>query len=234
MIVDKTHLIDISRGKRNMFEYEISFLILDFNKPEETKKCLASIKHFVKFNNYQIVLFSNGGSQDYVIDLYKDKQIDKLILSQKNYGCGAGTHFVFNNADAEVSMYVQNDQYMCRDFYIEELNEMKKTLETNIKCIDLSGGAGHSDKFSERAHIINTDLFNKNPEKGYGGPGPFEKVCWSEEMTRIYLDENDYKVHHNWRMLFANNGRYSVREDKEGKVIRKDLYTGETIESYRV
>ena len=105
---------------------------------------------------------------------------------------------------------------------------MKETLKTNIKCIDLSGGAGHADKFSERAHIMPTEIFKSNKDKGYGGPGPFEHdFCWSEEMTRFHLYENNYSVHHNWKMLFGNNGRYTVREDLGGNITRKDLFTGE-------
>jgi hypothetical protein len=231
MNVDKSHLEGISRGKRNLFDYEVSFLILDYNKPEETKALLGSIFKYTQFDNYQIVLFSNGGQQDYVIDLYEKGYIDKLILSKKNYGCGGGTHAIFDNADAPFALYVQNDQYMCRDFHFEELKQMKESLRENI-CIDLSGGAGHSDKYSERAHIVDVERFKGNPDKGYGGPGPFDKICWSEEMTQLFFAEGGDTVDHGWPMLFGNNGRYSVREDLDGNVTRTDLVTGNKEENY--
>ncbi len=227
--MNKDHLINKDRGNRNPFKYEVSFLILDFNKPQETESILASIKHHTKFSNYEIVVLSNGGTQDYIMNFYNLGIIDKLILSKKNYGCGIGTHILFDHADSEYAIYAQNDQYMCRDFHIEELNEMKKLLQTNVKYIDLSGGAGHTDKFSERAHIMPVEIFKDNKDKGYGGPGPFEHdFCWSEEMTRFHLYEKKYDTNHNWKMLFGNNGRYTVREDAEGNIVRKDLYTGQT------
>jgi GT2 family glycosyltransferase len=213
-------------GNRNLFNYKVSFLIMDFNKPVETKICINSIRQNTKFNEYEIVLLSNGGSQNYIIDLYNNNLIDRLILNKKNYGCGYGTNTLYNNSDTKYCIYVQNDQYMSREFLLEEFNQLTESLK-NYSCIDLSGGAGHNDKFSERAHIVNRDIILKNPRLAYGGPGPFEhKLMWSEESTQNYFKNNSLKINHNWPMLFGNNGRYTVREDENGNVSRKDLFTG--------
>jgi hypothetical protein len=98
------------------------------------------------------------------------------------------------------------------------------------KSIDLSGGAGHNDKYSERAQFINKQTILENPTPAYGGPGPFEhKIFWSEESTQNHFKKNNYKIHHSWPTLFCNNGRYSVREDEHGNVERRDLINGEIV-----
>jgi hypothetical protein len=214
-------------GNRNLFNHKLTFLVMDFNKPSETAACLSSIKQFTRFNDYEVVLLSNGGTQDYLGEFYNLNLIDRLILSKKNYGCGHGTNTLFNFCDTDYCMYVQNDQYMCRDFEEKELHEMIKTCESEYASIDLSGGAGHNDRYSERAHFINKNTILENPTLAYGGPGPFEhKIFWSEESTQNHFKKNNYKVHHNWEMLFCNNGRYSVREDENGNIERRDLIAG--------
>ena len=103
-------------GKRNLFNYKLTFLVMDFNKPSETAACLGSIKQFTRFSNYEVVLLSNGGTQSYIQEFYNLNLVDRAILSKKNYGCGHGTNTLFNFCDTDYCMYVQNDQYMCRDF----------------------------------------------------------------------------------------------------------------------
>jgi len=220
----------IDYGSRNLFNYKLTFLVMDYNKPSETEICLASIRQNTKFKEYEIVLLSNGGYQDYIINFYQNGLVDRLILNSKNYGCGHGTNTLFNFCDTDYCMYIQNDQYMCREFTEEELNSMIAACNSDYKSIDLSGGAGHDDRYSERAHFIHKNTILENPKLAYGGPGPFEhKIFWSEESTQNYFRENNYKICHNWPLLFCNNGRYSVREDENGNVEKRDLFTGEII-----
>lgn len=212
-------------GTTNPFEYVVSFLVLDFNKAQETFQCLESIRRLTQFKNYEIVLLSNGGEQENIFQFYKSGLIDRLFLYKRNYGCGIGTHDLYNISKAEYSIYVQNDQYMRRQFSSEELQAMINNLNEEYKCIDLSGGAGHSDKFSERAHIMNTEFYKQLHLKGYGGPGPFEhEWLWSEGGTSYSFWDKDYKIHHEWPCLFANNGWRTIREDKIGKISEQRLF----------
>ena len=214
-------------GNRNLFNYRVSFLVLDYNKPKETSTCLDSIRKNTQFDNYEIVFLSNGGKQDYVVNLYNEGVIDRLILNKRNYGCGAGTNALYNYCDTDFMIYVQNDQYLHRQFTLLELEALVNKLQEGYATIDLSGGAGHRDKFSERAYFSKPSVINSNPEKGYGGPGPFEtNTMWSEEMTGLYLEKMGMKIFHDWPMLFGNIGRFTVREDKDGKVTRRDIWTG--------
>ncbi len=216
-------------GNRNIYNRKVSFLVLDFNKPDETHLCLSSIRSKAKIENYEIVLLSNGGKQDYVLEFYKSNLIDRLVLSKKNHGCGAGTNALFNLCDTEYCFYVQNDQYLTRDLSEKELDALIHQIETKgYQSVDVSGGAGHVGKYSERAHFIKAKTINDNPRKGFGGPGPFEKnMFWSEEAAQIYFKENDFKIFNGWPLLFANNGKFTVRETEDGEVFRQNLSTGE-------
>lgn len=214
----------MSLGTINPRKLQLSFLVLDFNKQKETTALLYSIKQNIKIENYEIILYSNGGNQEYIYDLYKNNLIDKLILSKLNYGCGIATHELFDNAKAEYCMYIQNDHILYRSFEQQELDDLKSILNNGYTSVDLSGGAGHNDKFSERAYIIKTNEYKQLPIKGYGGPGPYEhEYFWSEAGTSYSFWDKGLKVYHNWPMLFGNTGYRSIREDLNGNIVENIL-----------
>lgn len=209
----------MSLGSRNPKNLELSILVLDFNKQPETTNLLRSIKQNMRIENYEVVFFSNGGDQEYVYNLYKEKLIDKLILNATNDGCGIATHELFSNAKAEYCMYIQNDHVLYREFGREEFDKLKEVINNGYVSVDLSGGAGHNDKFSERAYIIKTETFNNLPIKGYGGPGPYEyDYFWSEAGTSYSFWSQGLEVFHNWPMLFGNTGYRTVRENLQGEI----------------
>lgn len=70
-------------GSNNPYEYDVSFLILDFNKENESTQLVESIRKHVKFDKYEVIFLSNGGRQDYAVNLYQEGLIDKLILYKK-------------------------------------------------------------------------------------------------------------------------------------------------------
>lgn len=208
-------------GTPNPFNLKVSFLVLDFNKPQETLNLLSSIRSGVQFKDYEIVLLSNGGQQDYAYYFYKQGLVDRLFLYKDNLGCGIATHDLFNAAKAPYSIYVQNDHVLSREFTEEELQKMIQDLNTEYDLIDLSGGAGHNDKYSERAHIIKTDLYKSLPIKGFGGPGPYENWLWSEAGASYSFWNFNHKICHNWPMLFGNTGYRTVREVKKGITVER-------------
>ena len=49
--------------KHNCYDHlkkEISFLIVDYNRPQESQLLLESIQKHIKFDNYEVIFFSNG------------------------------------------------------------------------------------------------------------------------------------------------------------------------------
>ena len=190
---------------------KFNFLILDYNRPIETELCLNSIKKFAKFN-YNIIYLSNGGDQKYVHKYYDQGLIDKLILRKNNSGCGLGTRELFNDfdIDSDYVFYIQCDQFMIRELKLSEIELYISKMIGKTLYVDLAGNQGNG-KYSERAHFINKNVYNKIPNS-IGGPGPFANQKWTEKSLQDYMLENDLKFLTIDPPVFGNNGKISYRQ----------------------
>ncbi len=200
----------------------LDFLILDYNRPVESKLCLESIHRHTKFP-FNITYLSNGGKQDYPIDFYKQGLIDKLILRKDNSGCGLGTRELFNdfNLDNDWVAYIQSDQYMIRDFEFKEFEEFKQKIIIDWNMyVDLAGNQGHG-QYSERAHMMLKSDYRKIPN-GIGGPGKYADYKWTEQCVQEYMKQYNLKFF-TAPILFADNGKISIREYPCGGILI--LYT---------
>ncbi len=189
----------------------ITYAILDYNRPKESELCLKSIHKHSKFP-FNIVFLSNGGNQDYVMDFYKQGLIDKLILRKENSGCGLGTRECFNDFDlnSKYIAYIQSDQFLCRDFEKSELEGYLYLLYTNqFFYIDMAGNQGNG-RFSERAFLMPKSYYQTIPNT-IGGPGPLANHKWTEQSVQEYIERNKFKFH-STLLLFADNGKHSIRE----------------------
>lgn len=196
----------------------VSFLVLDFNKPVESKLCLESIRKNAKFD-YQLIYLSNGGEQEYVLDFYKQGLIDKLILFKKGEGCGNGTIAAFDSCDTDYAFYVQNDQELVREidkqtvYYFENMLKSQK-----FHCIDLAGAQAGMNKYSERGQFIDVNFYKTIPKgiKGeYGGPGLYNDRRYVESYVQEYFEKNNLNVAHVYPH-FRDNGKWSIREIGDG------------------
>lgn len=199
---------------------EISFLILDYNRPNESKLLLESLKQFVKFSNYEVIYFSNGGRQNYVVDFYASGLIDRLILNRKNDGVGLAQPRMVEFCQTDFFINVQCDRYMFRDFTLEELNHLKSLFNNpKIGAINFTQNL----PFSENAFMMNTNFYCQNDLHVGGGPGPYHNLgIGSETTTYDWLVKHDLKVvDYCEQYLFNDNGKYSVIETSTGGIIRK-------------
>jgi len=188
-----------------------NILILDYNRPKESELLLASIKKYANFN-YKIIYLSNGGEQDYAIDYYNKGLIDKLILRKHNSGCGLGTRELFNDfdIDSDFVFYIQCDQFMVRELNQNEIDIYEKAINDKNVYIDLAGNQG-GGRYSERAHFINKNYYNKIPNS-IGGPGPYADSVWTEKSVQDYMKGNQSSFHTVKPLVFADNGKSSIRE----------------------
>ena len=63
----------------------VSFLILDFRKPKETKTCLESIKRYVQFP-HKIIYLDNGSREGYPQEFKNSGLCDIIIQNNTNTG----------------------------------------------------------------------------------------------------------------------------------------------------
>lgn len=198
----------------------LSYLLLDYNRPEESLNCLISLYKHSKFS-YQVIYLSNGGTQDYALSYYKNGWIDKLILNKENNGCGNGTVQLFDSCDTDFAIYVQVDQELAHDIDKNHIETYKNVISDkySYRCVDLAGAQAGSNTYSERAQFINVEFY-KNIPKGikneYGGPGPFNMNRYTESYIQEYFKNNGYNVACTVP-LFKDNGKWSVRQIGDGE-----------------
>jgi hypothetical protein len=202
---------------------KLSFLILDFNRPNETNACLQSIHQHISYPK-EIVLLSNGGEQSYIGDLYSKGLIDKCIISKQNEGSGLGTIRLIQFCSTEYFIYLQCDNLIGRLVEDKEIEFMFENLERDdVGAIDLTGIVPNTCVFSERAFMMKTDFYNANPNHTGGGTGPFQglNLKGSEECNLEWIQMNNKKVF-SWRpYIIQDMGKYAILELPCGGILKR-------------
>lgn len=206
---------------------ELSFLVLDYEKPKESGICITSIFEYVKFP-HKVYFLSNGAKTEYQHNLYKHGLIDYLILSKRNNGCGIGHQELYRLVDTKYSILMQNDQFIFRKFEYSEFCHLKQLLEyNNVKSIGLANDPNNG-KYSERANLMLTNEYLNIPAKGIGGPGPLESTHkWSEGTVNDWFVNNKFNFLIYDKPLVYDLGKYTIRELPDGGVLKWRTDTGE-------
>jgi hypothetical protein len=198
----------------------IDYLILDYEREEESSLLLNSIKQYSNFP-HKVTFLSNGGRQDYALKFKEQGLIDKLILNDVNVGCGAGTIQLFAQCQSKYAFYIQSDQVLAAQLNQEHINTFIDFIENKGFCyIDLAGDQAHG-RYSERAQFISVEFYNKIP-KSIGGPGPWHKIKWTEECIQNFIIDNNLKYmsfYFNSAIpIFLDNGKWSHRSNPDGSM----------------
>ena len=193
----------------------IEYLILDYNRPEEAKILVESIKLHSAFD-HSVTFLSNGGEQDYAKDLQEKGLIDNLILNKFNSGEGGGATQLFAQCQTEYAFYIEVDQSLIEPLRQEQIDRWINILESGeYHCIDLSGDQNQG-KYSMRAQFIGAHFWN-SISKTIGGPGPWHNITWTEGVIHRYFIDNDLKIFRppspsgHARRVFKDRGLWRVR-----------------------
>ena len=186
---------------------EVSYLVLDYNRPKETRQLLESIKAFA-LHPHKTILLVNGGAQDEHYQLYNEGLVDELILTKQNFGGGVGTVDLFKFCRTPFAFYVQSDQILAQPITQENIDQWIFELDTEYSCIDLAGSqCGKS--YSERAQFINVQKYLSFAPFELGGPGWIGPEKWTEEHVQEKFVSGGLKIKH--EHFFLDNGKISVR-----------------------
>jgi hypothetical protein len=206
-------------------EPELSIVILDYAKPIESYMCLDSIKKHVKFP-HKVIFCDNGSQEDYPVQFLRKGLIDQLIINRESLGLGVGTRDVINASFSSYFLYLQNDQYIGRDFTIEEFESIKKNLGTKlgdkiVLSISLAGVICDQDTFSERAFVMRTEDYKSLEREvplGYWGAGRFHDGPWRERQLQDFYKEHNFLHYTGWPTAVIDNGVYATRDMGDGGV----------------
>lgn len=211
-------------------EPQVSFLVLDYLRPEAARLCLRSIRDRVKLDRYKII-YCHNGLADYPKELLNDGLIDELIQPRANGGLGLGTRALFAACFSPYAIYWQVDQLMGRDFEQRELTALSSRVlsyDTSvphatraIRSVSLAGPVCGAGVYSERAHFVAT-RFYRDMEHGLplspGGAGPYHDLLWREGQIQALYERQSYTHDTSWPLLAIDNGRDAVRQNPDGSV----------------
>lgn len=195
---------------------QVSFLVLDFLKEQESRACLESIRKHVKIP-HKIVYLDNGSGveTDYPTDIYKDGLCDVLIRKRRGQGGGYGQTDLFRWCDTPMAIFVQNDQELLYDIDEKVFENLVWPLSNGYHCVDLNGDQSRKGIWTDRAHLINTSFFNSLGPFPNGGPGN-DAEPWNEAYLQRIFKERNYRIAHFQPAIFADSGKWSVREAADG------------------
>lgn len=198
---------------------KVSYLVLDYNRPQHSYQCLTAIKEKSLFE-HQVIFLSNGGEQEYCFDFYRLGLIDRLILRKENGGLGIGTLELFRYCDTKYAIYCQNDQLLMHPMRQEDIDNWISVMRSNqnVKMIGLAGPVCGENIYSERAHICDVEFYNSIPKKPIGGAGPYHQLPWIEGYIQKYLKDNGYLFPCVTPPPFVDMGLLSVRQNPDGSI----------------
>jgi hypothetical protein len=200
-------------------------LILDFNRENELRDLLFSLKVNALFDK-KITILNNGGER--YADSFKEEGLlsdqDEVINNTTNVGCGAGTIQLFAQCKSKYAFYIQVDHLLYTKITQKEIEEFENLLQKyKISHIDLSGDQGHG-KYSERAQFISVDFYNSIP-KSIGGPGPWDHIKWTEQCVQENIEERGlsyisvtYEIGSQKVPPFIDRGKWSIRTNPDGSM----------------
>lgn len=192
-------------------------LILDYNKPNELKELLLSIKEKAKFDKKVVVL--NNGGEKYADEFLKEGLCDKVIHNKINIGCGAATVQLFSQCTSVFAFYVQVDQKLICEINEDYIQAFQDGISSGeYFYIDLAGNQCQG-KYSERAHFIRRNDYLCIP-KEFGGVGPLADQKWTEECVQNFMEQHNLTFcsvrGEDNNPLFLDCGWDSVRENPDG------------------
>lgn len=202
----------------------LSFLVLEYNRPNETLACVYSIKKYCKVADYEIIVLINGGdiSGEYLSRLYE--ACDKIIISKNNEGSSLGTLRLFTQASSEYVFNIQNDNVLVEDFTEEDYSKCKTFLNEKGGVVSFTIEVKKFImEFSERAFMCKRDFWLSNPYLCAHSTGPLKTKNGinSEQAFELWLKVNNKEHLHWYKDIIVDIGAYSLVETCSGAVFKK-------------
>lgn len=206
----------------NLLKKDISFLVLDYNRAENLYLCLSSIRNHAKFN-YELSVLINGGDSSQPYEMFRHGLMDKIQISKDNEGSSLGALRLIQSCVTKYFIFIQSDNSIFREFSSHELKRMINLLNySDNAAIDFSYNLPQSF-FSERAFMMETDLYLSNDNHSGYGTGPFynPKELNTEQTTELFIKSLNKKVFRWEPKLMFDTGMYAVLELPCGGILKR-------------
>ena len=112
-----------------MKQPKVSIIILNWNKLDYSRNCIASIEGNTSYPNYEIILFDNGsselGTEEFLSGVKR-----KVIRSPQNLGFAKGNNRAAAASDGDLLLFLNNDTVVHNNW----LETMISMLHADPKC----------------------------------------------------------------------------------------------------
>lgn len=220
-------------------EPELTYLVLDYHKEGETRRCLESIKQFTKIP-HKVVYLHNGSDVAYPRTFLEEGLVDTFVMTKENNGLGIGTRDLFGLSFGEYALYLQNDQYLIHDITSEVWRNLTSLLGKQFRSrdddsvwtvasVDIAGGHWGWHRYNERAHIMRSEFYKQMEREiplGPFGAGPWHDGFWREGQIQKHYEDHKLMHYTYEHILIADNGGRAVRENLDGSIWETDKATG--------
>ncbi len=208
-------------------EPQVSFLVLDFQRPVSARLCLESIRRHTKFPHK--IIYCHNGQADYPMKFLESGLIDELIMPKVNGGLGLGTRALAAACFSPWAIFWQCDQIMGQDYTQQSFDQDSRLVGLSdlpvggrvIASVSLAGAVCGDGVYSERAHLISTAFYRRMEHEiplGAGGAGPWHHLPWREGAIQQYYRDNHLWHHTGYPSLAIDNGRDAVRQNPDGSL----------------
>lgn len=197
LIIRTQQLVENSKKRQAIrngtYNKKISFIVLSFNKAEQTKECIESIYKTVKIP-FEIILFDNKSNDDairYIKEFTSPLKEVKTYFSDTNIGCGRGRQAALKYATGDYFVMIDNDIILTPDW----LPEMIVRLEREDKVAAVCAKVVFPDQkvqFNSLSRYIN-EPFITFALDGYMEPASEMKNCSYENIQWLPGGATIYK-----------------------------------------
>lgn len=99
----------------NKITKKISIIILNYNEPELTVRCLKSLEK-VSYKEYEIILVDNGSREDITKFVSTKTKNIKIIKNKDNLGYAEGNNVGYKQAKGDLILFLNNDAIVEKNF----------------------------------------------------------------------------------------------------------------------
>lgn len=202
---------------------KITFLVLDYNRPDNLKSCLSAIRDRCKIK-HEIITLINGGQIDYAIELFKEGKTDKLLLSNTNEGSSLGILRLVESCTTDWFIFLQSDNIFNLTITEDILSILIKIASDYDICgIDFTGLVPRDSLFSERAFLMRKDFYLAHDLNTGYGTGPFYNPAFpnSEQTTLQWIQLNNKHMAPCYPPIVIDSGKYAILELPCGGVLKR-------------
>ncbi|MCD4651351.1 MAG: glycosyltransferase [Candidatus Cloacimonetes bacterium] len=214
----------------------VNIVIVTYNRLHFTKQCLVALKKFTQCPHSVTIVdnASQDGTREYLLNCLSKKEIDRLLLLDKNYGVAAAANTGWEFSSDGIYLKLDNDIMVQRSGWLKHMvktaNEASRQ-KIGALCHDIY--AAEHEEYPITTLLQNTSVsLPPNGMELYGGavmiiPEVFKQFgFWCEDFGQYSWEDSDYGARiawQGWQTGFVRGNKWIIHEG-EREVVTNPEY----------